>query len=75
MPVRLLAVDLGRRETILVDVVHSLLALLDTFVQSRTDNRREVEVVFLNLLSLILADGDVLPSHHMRIMRIGIVKT
>jgi hypothetical protein len=48
----------------------ALLALFDKFVQLLTDERREVEVVFLDPLGLVRSDGDILPSHDMHTMRI-----
>lgn len=47
----------------------ALLAFLDKFVKFATDQRRVVEVIFFHSLSLVLPDGDVLPSYDIRTMR------
>jgi len=56
-------------ESIPVIVVH-LRPFFDKFVKFPTNERREVEVVLLDPLGLVFADGDVLPSHYIRTMRI-----
>jgi len=61
--VQLLAVGVGRLETVLVGVVHSLLSFLNEFVQLFADERREVEVLALNPLVLVFPNGDCLPFH------------
>ena len=65
--VQLLAVGVGRLESILVGVVHApLLALvLDVLVKSLSDERREIQVVFLNPLVLVLSESDCGPFHRM----------
>jgi hypothetical protein len=61
--VQLLAVSIGRLETVLVGVVHPLLPFLNEFVQLFSDERREIEVLVLNPLVLVFPDGDCLPFH------------
>ena len=61
--VQLFAMGVGRLETVLVGVVHLLLAFLNEFVQLLADERREVEVLVLNPLVLVLPNGDCLPFH------------
>jgi len=63
VPVQLLTVGVRRLGAVLVDVVHPLLPVLCEFVQLFSDERREVEVLVLNLLVLVFPNGDCLPFH------------
>ena len=56
-------------ESIPVVVVH-LRPFFNKFVKFPANERREIEVVFLDPLGLVFADGDVLPPHYIRIVRI-----
>lgn len=64
MPVQFLAMGVGRFEPILVSVVHPLLPFLDKLIELVADERREIEVLILDPLVLIFADGDSLPFHY-----------
>lgn len=59
-----LGLCIGREHPIPTGVPHSLSAFLNQFVQFVLDEPGEVQVVVLNPLLLVVADGDVLPLRH-----------
>jgi len=63
MLVHTLGLHVGRKQSILVGVPHSLSALLDQLVELVLDEPGEVQVVVLNSLLVVVADSDVLALH------------